>query len=88
MGRMEMLGGMLILRGVATTNMTTTEAFTQVHPYVSHLQALLATLCARCHFFNLIEMCTLLRHMLVSLLLVLLFTSNYENFTYVRGNER
>ncbi len=62
MCRMEMFGGMLVLRGVATTNMPTTEALAQMHPAVSHFQALFTALCARCHLFDLIEMCTLLCH--------------------------
>jgi hypothetical protein len=34
-GRVEMLGGMLILRIVAAADMTTDEADTQVHPGVT-----------------------------------------------------
>lgn len=39
---MKMLGGVLILRGVATANMSTFKAQSQVHPRVAHLHALFA----------------------------------------------
>ena len=46
-GRVEMLGGMLILRIVAAADMTTDETDTQMHPGVSDSQAILASIRAR-----------------------------------------
>jgi len=54
---MEVLGCVLILRGVAAANVTALEAQTQVNPSVAHLQTLLATFSARSNITNLIEMC-------------------------------
>lgn len=61
-GCMEMLGSVLVLRVVATTDMATDEAFTQVYPRVSNLQAVLAAIRARCDLSYLVEMRTLLCH--------------------------
>ncbi len=61
-GCVEMLGSMLILRGVATADMATDKALTQMYPCVSDFQAVLAAICARCDLSDLVEMCTLLCH--------------------------
>jgi hypothetical protein len=42
LGPMEMLGGMLIDRIVATADVTATQAKSQMNPLVPHLQTLLA----------------------------------------------
>ncbi len=57
-----MLGSMLILRGVATADMATDKAFTQVYPCISDFQAIFAAIRARCDLSDLVEMCTLLCH--------------------------
>jgi hypothetical protein len=40
----EMFGGMLILRVIAAADMTTDETDTQMHPGVTHFQALLTAI--------------------------------------------
>jgi hypothetical protein len=62
-GRVEMFGGMLILRIVAATDMSTDETDTQVHPGITHFQALLAAIGARCDLSYLVKMTTGLCHM-------------------------
>jgi hypothetical protein len=42
-GRVEMFGRVLILRGITAAYMSTDEAETQVDPVISSLQAVLAT---------------------------------------------
>ena len=63
-GRVEMLGGMLILRIVAAAHMSTRETEAQVHPGISHFQTVLTSLGARCDFLYLIKMRTSLCHVL------------------------
>ena len=44
LGRVEVLGRVLVLRGVAAADVTALPALAQVHPRVAHLQALFAAL--------------------------------------------
>ena len=61
-GRVEMLGGMLILRIVAAADMTTDETETQMHPGITYFQAILAAIGARCDLSYLVKMTTLFCH--------------------------
>ena len=47
LGLMEVLGGVLVLGGIAAAHVAADEAFAQVHPGVAHLQAFLAAFAAR-----------------------------------------
>jgi len=58
----EMLGGVLILRIVTATDMSTDETEAQVHPGISNFQTVLTSLGARCDVFYLIKMRTSLCH--------------------------
>ena len=71
-GRVEMLGGMRILRIVTATDMSTDKTDTQVHPGITHFQALLAAIGARCNLSYLVKMTTLFWH-------ILLLSFFYEN---------
>jgi hypothetical protein len=55
MGLSEVLGGVFVLRGVAAADVTAGLAEPQVHPRVTHLQALLASCGVRRHIFYLLE---------------------------------
>jgi hypothetical protein len=50
LGLMEMLGGMGVLRRVAAADVAAYEAFPQVDPGITHLQAFLAALAAGSYF--------------------------------------
>ena len=63
-GRVEMLGGMLILRTVAAAHMSTGETEAQVYPGISNFQTVLTSIGARCDFLYLIKMRTSLCHVL------------------------
>jgi hypothetical protein len=54
----EVLGGVLVLRGVAAPHVAADETFAQVDPRVSHLQAFLTTIPAGCDVVDLVEMLT------------------------------
>lgn len=64
-GSMEMLGGVLILRIVTATDMSTGETEAQVHPGITHFQAFLASIGAWRDLSYLIEMATVLCHVFV-----------------------
>jgi hypothetical protein len=61
-GGVEMPGGVLILRIVAAADVSTDETDTQMHPGVTHFQALLAAIGAWCDLSDLVEVATLLCH--------------------------
>ena len=61
-GRVEMPGGVLILRIVTATDMSTGETEAQVHPGITHFQAVLAPIGARRDVTYLVEVATLLCH--------------------------
>jgi hypothetical protein len=61
-GRMEMPGRVLILRGVTATNMATDEAEAQVNPTITGFQALLAAARTWGDLLYLVEMRTLFCH--------------------------
>jgi hypothetical protein len=61
-GRVEMLGGMLILRIVAAADMTTDETDTQMHPCIPDSQTILAAIGAGCDLSYLVKMTTLFCH--------------------------
>jgi hypothetical protein len=53
---MEVLGGVLVFRRVAATDMAALQAQAQVHPTVTHFQALFASPGVRSDWFNVIQM--------------------------------
>ena len=53
--REEMLGGVLVLGGITATYVLADQALAQVHPRISHLQALLATVRAGRHVPYLVQ---------------------------------
>ena len=53
-GRVEMLGGVLILRIVTTTDMPTGEAEAQVHPGIPDSQTILTTIRTGCNLSYLV----------------------------------
>src|SRR5260370_20187491 len=63
-GRVKMLGGMLILRIVTATDMPAFETEAQVNPAISNFQTILTAIGARCDFLYLIKMRTSLCHVL------------------------
>jgi hypothetical protein len=61
-GRVEMPGGMLILRIVTAPDMSTDETDTQMHPGVTHFQTLLTAIGARGDLSYLVEVAALFCH--------------------------
>src|SRR5216684_270017 len=61
-GRVEMPGGVLILRIVTATDMSTGETESQMHPGISHFQTFLAPIGARRDDTYQVEVATLLCH--------------------------
>jgi hypothetical protein len=61
--RMEVFGGMLILRGIAATDVAAPQAHAQMDPRVVHLQAFFAAVRARLHCADLIEVRAPIRHL-------------------------
>ncbi len=53
---MKMPGGMLVFRAVATTYMAALQAQPEMHPRISTLKTLGATIGARLHLADLIQM--------------------------------
>jgi hypothetical protein len=56
--RMEMFGGVFVLRGIAATHMAADHTQPQVDPGVVHFQALFAAVRARLHILNLVDVRT------------------------------
>jgi hypothetical protein len=52
---MEMFGGVLVLRRIATAYMAAGSAETKVDPVVAHLETFFAAVCFRFHGVNLIH---------------------------------
>ena len=63
-GRVEMPGGVLILRIVTAAHMSTGETEVQVDPGISNFQTVLTSIGARCDVLYLIKMRTSLCHVL------------------------
>jgi hypothetical protein len=63
-GRVEMPGGVLILRIVTAPDMSTRETEAQVDPGIPNFQTVLTTIGARCDVLYLIQMCTAFCHVL------------------------
>jgi hypothetical protein len=61
-GRVEMLCGMLIFRGIAAANMPAFQTDTQVNPAIPRLQTILTPLRARRDIVYMVKMRTLLCH--------------------------
>jgi hypothetical protein len=61
-GGMKMFRGVFVLRGIAATDVTTTQTQAQMHPTVAHLKAFFAAFTLRFDFANLIEMSTSIGH--------------------------
>ena len=57
----KMFGRVCILRGIAAPDVSADEAFAQMNPAIAHLEALLASLCARLNVLNLVQMSTVFR---------------------------
>jgi len=57
--RMEVLGGMLVLRRIATANMPAFETEAQVYPRISGFQTILTAIRTGCDSSYLVKMCTL-----------------------------
>ena len=60
---MEMSGGVLILRIITATDMSTGETEAQVQPAISNFQTVLTSIGARRDLAYLVEVATLLCHM-------------------------
>jgi hypothetical protein len=54
----KMFGGMFIFGGIAASHVAANEAHAQMDPRVSRLQTILATVCARLHFFDFFQVRT------------------------------
>jgi hypothetical protein len=54
LGLMKMLGGMLVLRRITTSDMAANHAESKVHPSITHLQAFLTTIRVRLYILDLI----------------------------------
>jgi hypothetical protein len=63
-GRVEMPGGVLVLRIITAPDMSTGETEAQVDPGISNFQTVLTTIGARCDVLYLIKMRTALCHVL------------------------
>ena len=63
-GRVEMPGGVLVLRIVTAAHMSTRETEAQVYPGISDFQTVLTSIGARCDVLYLIKMRTSLCHVL------------------------
>ncbi len=61
-GRVEMLGGVLVLGIVAAADMTTDETDTQMHPGIPDFQTILTAICTRGDLSYLVKMTTLFCH--------------------------
>jgi hypothetical protein len=59
---MKMLGGMLVLGGIAASDVAARKAHPQMDPRVSHLQTFLAAICAWLHFLDLFDVRTSFQH--------------------------
>src|SRR5579864_5854078 len=59
---MEMFGGVLVLRGIATTHVAADEAQPQVDPSVSYLHALFADMSVSVLDFDLVQMSAIFSH--------------------------
>lgn len=60
--RMKMLGGVFVLRAIATPHMATDKAEPKMDPFVAGLEAFLAPVGARRNGSDLIEMSASFRH--------------------------
>src|SRR5690349_24122179 len=60
--RVEVLGGVPVLRVVTAADMAADETLAQMHPGVAHLQALLAAVAARRHVANIVQVRAMRSH--------------------------
>jgi hypothetical protein len=58
----EMLGGMLVFRRIATSNIAANETHAQMNPRVAHFDAFLANVCLGCSELDLVEVGAFFRH--------------------------
>jgi hypothetical protein len=56
LGRVKVLCGVLVFRGVAAADMAAGETQSELHPTVAYLEALFAAFGMRLHGVNLVEM--------------------------------
>src|SRR5271169_1997899 len=61
-GAMKMLGGMLVLGGIAAPDVPANEAHPQMNPLVPHLQTFFAAVCAWIYFLDLFDVRTSFQH--------------------------
>jgi hypothetical protein len=61
-GGVEMLGGVLIFRGVAAADVAAGEAEAKVDPGIAHFETFFTALRFGFYFFDLVEMRTNVRH--------------------------
>jgi hypothetical protein len=54
----KMLGGMLVLGGIAASDMAADQAHSQMDPRVSRFQTFLAAICAWLHFLDFLDVRT------------------------------
>jgi hypothetical protein len=66
---MEMFGGMLVLRRVATANVSARKTHAEVDPRIAGLSAFFALMFVGFPYLDLIEMCTFARHRMLLFLL-------------------
>lgn len=62
----KVFAGVLIFGAIAASHMATREAHAERNPLIAGLETILTTVCAGFDVFDLIEMCTLLCHYIVS----------------------
>ena len=73
-GRVEMLRRVLVLRGVAASDMPANQALAQVNPAIANFQTVLTTIRARCDLSYLIQMTTLYCHVSLPFIALILAT--------------
>jgi hypothetical protein len=61
-GLMEVFRGVLVFGAIATANVSADQTEAQVHPGITHLQALFAAVTAGMYFVNLFQMRTAVGH--------------------------
>src|SRR5438270_1169004 len=73
-GRVEMLRRVLVLRGIAASDMPANQALTQVNPAIANFQTVLTAIRARCDLVYLIQMTTLYCHVSLPFIALILAT--------------
>jgi hypothetical protein len=92
LGSMKMFGSVFVFGGIAAADVAAGEAHPQMDPGVSRLQTFLATVCARCHVLDFLDVRTgflhfhrfLLRVRLAGLAQFLLYHTADETTSFSR----